>query len=235
METGYIYRFYNKITGKSYIGQTIRPLNERVAEHLKLARRGSKFYFHCALSKYGIENFEITILHTVDGKDKQDLINKLNVLEVKEIEHYNSFNDGYNSTTGGENYVVSEQAKQNMSNACKGKKFSEEHKKHLSEAAKKRKPIKRSAEWCKKISESLKGKDYSRIHTPESRKKAQEKRKGYRHSEETKAKIKQSLKENRKLKEAVKNSWIKRKEEMIMRKLNEQQKQLEDNKQTGGM
>lgn len=222
METGYIYRFYNKITGKSYIGQTTRPLNERVAEHLKLARRGSKFYFHCALSKYGIENFEITILHTVDGKDKQDLINKLNVLEVKEIEHYNSFNDGYNSITGGENYVVSKQAKQNMSNACKGKKFSEEHKKHLSEAAKKRKPIKKSAEWCEKLRERMKNTDISnRFFTPEARKKAQEKRKGYRHSEETKAKIKQS--------------WIKRKEEMIMRKLNEQQKQLEDNKQTGGM
>lgn len=232
MKTGYIYRFYNKITKKSYIGLTTRTLNKRIAEHLKSAKHNSKFYFHCALAKYGIENFEVSILHVVDGKDEQDLINKLNILEIKEIERFNSFNDGYNSNTGGNSYRFSEKSKQKMSEACKGRTFTEEHKKHLSESAKKRKPIKRSPEWCKNISESLKNKDHSKIHSPEARKKAQEKRKGYKHSEETIQKIKNSLKGNKKLIESVRKSWIKRKQEMQMKKL---EKINNNQKETGGI
>lgn len=33
MQTGYIYKFHNKITDKVYIGQTVRTLNERISEH----------------------------------------------------------------------------------------------------------------------------------------------------------------------------------------------------------
>ena len=249
METGYIYRFYNKITKKSYIGQTTRPLNKRVSEHLKLAKTGSKFYFHCALAKYGIENFEISILHTVDGKDKQDLINKLNVLEIKEIENYNSFYDGYNSNTGGDSYIVSDMSKKKMSNACKGRKFSEEHRKKLSEIKKGCKNP-HSEEWCKKISQSLKKKGCDWLHTPEmqekcrlahiglkrseeTKKKMSEAQKGRKVSDECKEKLRQinlgkkhSEETKKKLSEISKQAWVKRKEEMKLRKLNNNVEQL---------
>ena len=35
MQTGIIYQVFNKISKKSYIGQTVRSLNERKREHLK--------------------------------------------------------------------------------------------------------------------------------------------------------------------------------------------------------
>lgn len=250
METGYIYKFYNKITQKSYIGQTTRPLNKRVSEHLKLAKTGSKFYFHCALAKYGIENFEISILHTVDGKDKQDLINKLNVLETKEIENYNSFYDGYNSNTGGDSYIVSDMSKKKMSNACKGRKFSEEHRKKLSEA-KKGHSIPKPESFKIKLKERMKNTDISsRFYTPEAKEKCRLAHIGLKRSEETKKKMskaqkgrkvsdeckeklrqinlgkKHSEETKKKLSEISKQAWIKRKEEIKLRKLNNSVEQL---------
>lgn len=205
MQTGYIYKFHNKITDKVYIGQTVRTLNERISEHLYEALNNKdNNYFHNALNKYGIENFDICVLHTVDAPDKQSLINKLNILEIQEICNYNSFQEGYNANTGGCNYIVSGDTKLKISNACKGRVFSEEHRKNLSQSLKGCCKGERSKEYRDKISRSHKNRTYEYLRTPEVRKKASKKIRGQKRSEETKMKMSQAQK-GRKVSEETKN------------------------------
>lgn len=91
-----IYKFTNKLNGKVYIGQSIN-LEKRYKEHKynhlnqKYCNYNSKFYR--ALRKYGFENFDYTVL-----EECEDVLEK----EVFYIELYNSYNNGYNSTRGGE-------------------------------------------------------------------------------------------------------------------------------------
>ena len=57
---GVIYRFKNKLNGKSYIGQTY-DINTRYYSHIhRYKYRDSKFYR--AIRKYGLDNFEFSIL-----------------------------------------------------------------------------------------------------------------------------------------------------------------------------
>lgn len=110
-------------------------------------------YFYRAIRKYGWNNFEWAIIDdTASSKEE------LNTLERYYIKQYDSFNNrekGYNSTSGGErNYQITEEERKNRSLrvkgnnnpfsssqnifSWKGKRFSEEHKKHLSESLKNR-------------------------------------------------------------------------------------------------
>lgn len=205
MQTGYIYKFHNKITNKDYIGQTIRTLNDRIREHLYEALHNKdNNYFHNALNKYGIENFEISILHTVDSENKQLLLNKLNLLEIEEIKNHNSFENGYNSHIGGFNHNTSQYTKQNISNACKGRVFSDEHRKNLSNSLKGCKKGERSKEYRQKISKSHQNRTYEYLRTPEARKKASNKTRSQKRSEETKQRMSRAQK-GRKVSEETKN------------------------------
>lgn len=226
MQTGYIYKFHNKITSKDYIGQTVRTLNERISEHLYDALHNKdNNYFHNALKKYGIENFEISILHTVDAECKKSLLNQLNILEIQEIERHNSFNNGYNSNTGGNSYEVSDESKLKMSKSCKGRVFTEQHKQNLSISLKGCKKGERSQEYRNKISQSHKNRTYEYLRTPESRKKASEKIRGQKRSEVTKQKMSQAQKGRKvseetkqKLRKIAQEQWIKRKQELQLSK-----------------
>lgn len=97
---GYIYRLTNLINGKIYIGKTI-DICRRIHQHSTLT---SKYKHHLgnAIKKYGIESFTEDILLEI----KSNNIGKLNIilssLERFYIKKYNSYNDGYNSTIGGE-------------------------------------------------------------------------------------------------------------------------------------
>ena len=73
--------YKNKLNGKIYVGKTTRTLEERTAEHLRNSR---KSYIDRALRKYGIENFEITVLAECDT------IEELNRLEKFYIRVFNS-------------------------------------------------------------------------------------------------------------------------------------------------
>ena len=91
-----IYKATNKVNNKSYIGQTIKPLEKRQSEHLRSSIKNSNFAFHRAIRKYGKENFEWKIL--CECKD----IDELNLLEEKYIKEYGTFGkSGYNMNTGG--------------------------------------------------------------------------------------------------------------------------------------
>lgn len=100
--TGIIYMYSNKTNGKKYIGQTLDE-KSRIREHKCHAnsRTDSQFAFYSAIRKYGWDNFEYEVLVRVETEDKKSLINTLNQLEVYYISKYNSYENGYNNTRGG--------------------------------------------------------------------------------------------------------------------------------------
>ena len=103
---GYIYKFQNKINNKVYIGQTRRNYKIRYNEHIRSASKQlDTCPIHLAIQKYGIQHFEFSILDTIDEITKEELVNKLNNLEIKYISEYSSLvPNGYNVEKGGNSY-----------------------------------------------------------------------------------------------------------------------------------
>ena len=89
---GIIYKITNKVNGKSYIGQTRYTIEFRWKQH---QHKKDNTYFHNAIKKYGIENFSIEILEECNIED-------LNSREIYYIAKYDTFNNGYNLTIGGD-------------------------------------------------------------------------------------------------------------------------------------
>ncbi len=171
---GIIYK-HTSPSNKSYIGQSINTIEERLRSHISSAKAGNKSRFAHAIRKYGIENFTSEVLVEVDNEN-------LNEQEIYFIEKYDTYHNGYNSTLGGDSsgHNLSEKAKESMSKGTK--KYWEEmtpekrekHKintsKGLSKSWKNMDEEKYKAR-CENISKSLKGKS-----EPEWKKEAHSKR-----------------------------------------------------------
>lgn len=95
MKTGVIYKFTNKLNNLSYIGQTIYPEKRKLAHE----RCSSTDKFHTALRYYGLMNFDYDIIEDNVPEDKLD------EREVYWINYYDSYNNGYNSTLGEDQYI----------------------------------------------------------------------------------------------------------------------------------
>lgn len=94
---GIIYKIYNDINDKVYIGQTRQKLNDRWHAHKYNAEHKIyDYYLYRAMNKYGIDNFHIEIVEECPNEE----------LNEKEIAYINKFNsyapNGYNSTKGGD-------------------------------------------------------------------------------------------------------------------------------------
>lgn len=89
---GTIYK-YTFPDGKVYIGQTIRPLEARHVEHITPSTGMANVGFWEAWAKYGTA--ELVVLEEIEANDEISLIAKLNILEVKYIRHYRSFDPEY--------------------------------------------------------------------------------------------------------------------------------------------
>ena len=152
MIEGVIYR-YKSPSGKYYIGQTIDEERRRYNFLRDITYAGDKINY--ARKKYGPENFEYTVLMKVTGDDKEEIIRYLNMLEPFFIKQYNSIENGYNSSEGGKNGLLSEYTKKKMSEVRTGHKTSEETKRKISE---KHKGKIISEESRKKMSDSRRGK-----------------------------------------------------------------------------
>lgn len=161
-----IYKTTNLINNKIYIGKTTTEDPNYY---------GSGIVIKQALEKYGKENFKREIIDQADSPDE------LNEKEIYWIKFYDSCNRdiGYNRSHGGDGFIGiteetiekiqksrswykhhSDETKQKMSDASKGKPKSDAHKKALSEAWEKRKIEKPCTEETrKKRSKSLKGKN----------------------------------------------------------------------------
>lgn len=103
---GVIYRAYCIVNGKNYIGQTRQSFLTRKRSHINESFNENvpqyHYHFHRAIRKHGISNFEWSIIETITASSIEALLNCLNLLEEKYIKLYDSFHNGYNSTTGGE-------------------------------------------------------------------------------------------------------------------------------------
>lgn len=97
LQCGIIYKITNNINGKCYIGQTINP-KQRFNKHCK----SNKYYIDKSIQKYGIDNFTYEVLYITDYLCKDDLLTVLNEKEIYYINLYDSFNNGYNQTLGGQ-------------------------------------------------------------------------------------------------------------------------------------
>ena len=152
-----VYQHKNKINRKIYIGITMQEPKQRW-------RNGEGYksspHFYAAIQKYGWNNFEHNILF-------QDLTKEEACAKEQElIAKYNSMNRnfGYNSTSGGEVFIMNEEIKQKISQSMIGNKnslnhpCSEEKKKKISEAQKGRQL---TGEHKQKLSKAAKNR-----HTP---------------------------------------------------------------------
>ncbi len=144
-----IYKITNVITNKVYIGQTTKTLSERIQNHHNSMVSNVNTHLYNAMRKYGWDNFKFEII--AEAQTQQEL----DELETYYIQLYDSIQNGYNMTPGGNNnpmrsVVVSEKHIAKMRSPEVRKKISEsmkasyqrrggvneEHRKHLSESRK---------------------------------------------------------------------------------------------------
>lgn len=94
---GKIYIIKNLINNKVYIGQTIQKLSKRFNGHCCYSKtdKSINMYIKRAIHKYGRENFSIELLEECNIED-------LNQREQYWIKKYDSYNNGYNLTLGGQ-------------------------------------------------------------------------------------------------------------------------------------
>ena len=89
----WIYKITNIQNNKVYIGQTIRPIEQRFHRHLNDALNNVlDTHLARAIRKYGKDSF---IIEEIDNAQTQD---ELNQKEQYWIRYYNSVKEGYNET-----------------------------------------------------------------------------------------------------------------------------------------
>jgi len=186
----FIYKITNLITGKQYVGQTVRPIKKRWSCH-----GYNNYYIANSIKKYGKKKFKIEVLEQCESTQQ---LNQREIYWIKEINTL--YPNGYNLTEGGEGAsgrIISDETKKKMSEAQKGsknpfygKKLSTEHRRKISEAKK-----------GKKGKKGRKSPMFGKKHTEESKRKNSETQKGSKnhfygkkHSTGTKRKISEAIK-----------------------------------------
>lgn len=93
-----IYIIKNKINDKVYVGQSV-DIKARWYAHKRSAKKetdqSANTQIHTAMREYGTENFYLEVLELCD-------YSKLSEREIYWIKKYNSYENGYNMTRGGE-------------------------------------------------------------------------------------------------------------------------------------
>jgi len=101
-----IYKITNIKNNKIYIGFTIQNIKDRWYGHISDTNNGSNLKIHNAIRKHGKESFRIEEIYTSKDKD-----HCLNIMEEYFIKHFDSVNNGYNITYGGEHHNPNEKSK----------------------------------------------------------------------------------------------------------------------------
>lgn len=202
MTHGRIYCATCRVNGKRYVGQTVQVLAKRVKGHLDAVGSGSQLPFHRALRKHGRASFEIRTIAECTS------VEALNEAEVHWIKKLGTFGPGgYNCTTGGEGFEVSEETKRRMSLACLGKPRSEAHRQAVSAATKgENNPFygrKHDPETVERVKKKLRAKFsgkgnpfYGKTHTPEVKAEASARMRGKKMLPQTRKAIAKANKGN---------------------------------------
>lgn len=101
----YLYKIQNIINGKIYIGVSKNP-NRRFNYHLNMLKKNKHHSIKLQndFNIFGIENFKFKILeNNIENKD-------LDSKEIQYIYNYNSYNNGYNCTIGGNINLIGNKA-----------------------------------------------------------------------------------------------------------------------------
>ncbi len=105
MKINTIYKATNKINGFSYIGHDKKWPKRKKDHFIEATKNPSKkqywFNFHKAIREFGWENFEWDILY----QTLEDINYSLKIMEKYFITKYDSYNNGYNMTLGGEGFT----------------------------------------------------------------------------------------------------------------------------------
>lgn len=107
---GYIYKIYNTVNDKIYIGQTRRDINIRWHQHLSSINReqDKNTVLYRAMNKYGSDKFHIQLINEYSFESKDELVETLNKEEIRYISKYNSVKpNGYNMQYGGKSATES--------------------------------------------------------------------------------------------------------------------------------
>lgn len=198
-QVGVVYVFRNKINGKCYVGQTI-DYERRYRDHLRSANNHqSKSAFHCALRKYGIDNFDFFIVYSCICP-KEECRKQLGEQEKHFIEVFDSYNNGYNMTLGGDGVVgMSEESRKKLSKSLKGhtpwnKGLTIKDDDRLYEVGKAWRGKHHSEETKIKLRESCKTNFLGKHHLEETKRKISESHKGMIFSEDHKNHLSESHK-----------------------------------------
>jgi len=175
---GHIYMLKNKVNGKIYIGQTLRPIHKRLREH-ETGKNDRCRLIYRAIKKHGWEKFEKDYYECPDEDlnfDEELLVREMDTLAP----------GGYNLREGGgSNGKPCEETRRKLRESKIGKKLSDETKQKLRES---RLGKTASEETKQKMREAQLGK----THGEETKKKCKEAQLGKKLSDETKQKIGES-------------------------------------------
>ncbi len=148
---GVIYCYHCISTGKKYIGQTVYE-ERRKRQHKHDCKRGVDNKFYRAVKKYGWDKFIYGIIAEYDVKVLEEQ-------EVYYIDWYDTYNNGYNSTIGGEGvggFSPSEETRKKMSESAKNRSNPPHNKKYFTEEEKREAKRERDRKYQQKIKERRK-------------------------------------------------------------------------------
>lgn len=144
IEKYYIYKLTNKLNGKMYVGQHKVRKNETFREYM-----GKGSAIKEAIKQYGRSNFSKEIIEEIYDEPSRKQVSEKERYWIAELNTMEP--NGYNRNPGGiggctkesakkvvatkkaRGYKHSEETKRKMSSAAKGRRFSDEHRKHLNE------------------------------------------------------------------------------------------------------
>ena len=221
-----IYRIVNKTNGKYYIGSS-NDIHKRWQYHKKDLTKGNHHspYLQRSWNKHGKDNFDFLIVETNIPESELLIVEQKYIDASKENECYNvsriagkvEISDKLKGNKNGVGHVVTEEMKQKICDAQKGKKcpqkgnnkrgkkFSLEHRQKLSESHKGHIPTEETRQKHRERMTGSNNHNYGKKFNDEYRKKLSEAAKhrpsnriGTYHSEESKRKMSEAAKRRKK-------------------------------------
>lgn len=97
-----IYRLTCRVSGRVYIGKTVKPAEHRWNQHIADAADGLDLFLHRAIRKHGSKAFSLDVLYTAKT------VEELNAMETFFIVLHQSHRpeNGYNMTLGGDGGIT---------------------------------------------------------------------------------------------------------------------------------